>query len=235
MRSSNDASGRGSSAIVTVRVSPARSATFSAISGGTRTYTLATGPSKTTWNEQSVQGDVIAGDIMIPAIPPSLHLPIALTLIGESSFGKGDADLFTGLTGGVGVGTPAGYPACPTAGVACYPASYNPGIDPGLAGFNTKGALEAVDWRSVLVGFQLYLPPDYKLWVSANYSNMYSDNTGDFGSATVGQEWFADANVFFDLTSSVRLGVEYARFTDNYVNKVQAPDNRLQFSGFFIF
>ncbi len=205
------------------------------ISGASRSFTLATSASKTNPQEKSLQGNVIAGDLMIPAIPPSLHLPVALTLIGESSFGSGDADLFTNLSGGVGVGTPAGYPACPTTGVACYPASYNPGIDPGLMAFNRSGNPELVDWRSVLVGFQLYLPPDYKLWVSANYSSMYSDNSIDFGASTLSQSWFVDANVFYDLTPSVRFGFEYARFTDNFNNATQAYNNRLQLSGFFIF
>jgi hypothetical protein len=210
-----------------------------AVSGAYRWYTLASGDAKTNASEQQVQGNVIAADIMLPIISPALELPIALTFIGETSWGTGDADIFTSLTGGPGVGSPTGYSAA-AAGNQAYPASFQPGIDPGLAGWTTAGALATVDWRSVLVGAQLYLPPDDKIWLSANYSNIYSDNSADFSKTSEAQEWWWDVNLFADVTPAVRLGLEYARFHENFnsgvaLNARGANDERVQLSGFFIF
>jgi len=212
-----------------------------AISGAYRWYSLATGSTKSDGNEQQIAGNVIAADIMIPIISPAFDLPIALTFVGETSFGTGDADIFTSLSGGVGVGSPPGYPAPGSATyTGAYPQSYQAGIDPGLAGWNSKHVLETVDWRSVLVGAQLYLPPDDKIWLSANYSNIYSDNSADFGGTTEAQEWWWDVNLFADITPAVRLGLEFARFHENFnsgvpLNARGANDERVQFSGFFIF
>ncbi len=124
-----------------------------AISGAYRWYSLATTAgvvTKADGNEQQITGNVIAADIMLPVISPAFELPVALTFIGETSFGTGDADLFTSLSGGVGVGTPPNYPASGAANyTGAYPQSYQAGIDPGLAGWNSKDVLETVDWRSV--------------------------------------------------------------------------------------
>ncbi len=213
-----------------------------AVSGAERWYTLATGSTAGNTNETQVNGNVIAGDILLPIISPSFDLPINITFVGEVSTGTGDADIFTSLSGGVGVGSPPGFTS---ASGAAYPLTSQPGIDPGLAGWATPpGAttkqVETVDWRSLLVGIELYLPPDNKLWLSANYSNIYSDNSADFSNKTEAQEWWYDVNLFADVTPAVRLGLEFARFHSNFnsgvaLNARGANDERVQLSGFFIF
>ena len=109
--------------------------------------------------------------------------------------------------------------------------------DPGLAMFTADGKLSTVNWQSYIFGLQYYLPTSTKLFVSANYSHIESSNASDFGAASkvwTKEDW-ADANLFYDLTPAVRLGVEGALFDMTYADGVSAKNYRLQFSGFFMF
>jgi hypothetical protein len=47
--------------------------------------------------------------------------------------------------------------------------------------------------------------------------------------------WWADANIFVDLTSGLRLGLEYAYFSQTYVDNLNATNRRLQFSTWYLF
>ena len=55
------------------------------------------------------------------------------------------------------------------------------------------------------------------------------------GAAVVFHEVWWDANVFADVTPAIRFGLEYSHFQQTYGSGVQAPDQRVQLSGFFIF
>ena len=48
------------------------------------------------------------------------------------------------------------------------------------------------------------------------------------------EEWY-DANLFGDPYPGVRLGLEYARFNDTYLDGTRAVNHRVQFAGFYIF
>ncbi len=197
------------------------------LSGGLRKYVL-----PTSTGSASVNGWVGAADVMIPVIPSSTRKAWTLTVLGEVVDGSGDADLYTGLNGGMVVGSPLGYPG----GAAAYAKVAD--IDPGLAGWsNATGSLITQDWASLMVSAQLYLPPEGRLWLAGAYSNTLSDNTGELGSAASSfwHETWWDANLFCDVTPAVRLGLEYAQFTQTYGDGVVAPDHRVQMSAFFIF
>jgi hypothetical protein len=47
-------------------------------------------------------------------------------------------------------------------------------------------------------------------------------------------DWY-DFNIFGDPHPSVRFGLEYAHTIDTYVDGTRAVNQRVQFSGFFIF
>ncbi len=172
-------------------------------------------------------------DALIPVIPAAMDKRAnALTLTGSFVTGTGISDLYTGLSGGVG------FPSPPNpAGVMPAP-TYSPDIDNGMVTFDAQGQLHTIDWRSFIVGVQYYLPPSGKLWVSGNYSVMKSNNAASYGldpSKVFDKSWWADANVFYDLTSAVRLGAEYAYFHQTYGDGAEAKNTRLQFSGFYLF
>ncbi len=199
-----------------------------ALSGALRQYKMANGV--TPESLSSATGWAGAADVMIPIIPAKRRKAWALTFVGEVVDGSGDADLYTGLNGGMSVGAPAGYPGGAS--------KYVPDIDPGLAGWSTtSNTLQTVNWESLMLSMQLYLPPDGKLWLAGSYSNSLSNNVGEFGGPTsvfFHEVWW-DAMLFADVTPAVRLGFELANYNVTYGSGVQAPDWRGQFSAFYIF
>ena len=118
--------------------------------------------------------------------------------------------------------------------------TYAADIDNGMVTFDASGHVHTIDWQSYIVGVQYYLPPSGKVWVSANYSGMKSGNATSYvnaaGAAKIfDKSYWADANVFCDVTSAVRLGAEYAYFHQTYGDGTAAKNTRLQFSGFYLF
>ncbi|MEI9936057.1 MAG: hypothetical protein WDO69_02415 [Pseudomonadota bacterium] len=174
-------------------------------------------------------------DALIPIIPASLDQRAnALTVTGSFVTGTGISDLYTGLTGGVGFPTP------PNPDMVTPAPTYAADIDNGMVTFDANGKIHTIDWQSYIVGVQYYLPLAGKVWVSANYSGMKSNNATRYTNAAglskiFDKSYWADANLFCDLTSAVRLGAEYAYFHQTYGDGVVAKNTRLQFSGFYLF
>jgi hypothetical protein len=177
-------------------------------------------------------GTSIAVDAIIPIIPAKKRQGNALTVNGEFSTGFGNADLYTGLSGGATV---------PVYNITkANAAGTNADIDPGFAVYDSTGNVHLIQWTSYLVGVQYTLPGlDGKWWLAANYSHISSNNLNHFYSGVgkvLGGEDFYDANLFADMGAAVRLGLEYAMFDDLYANSdIHARNNRVQFSAFYIF
>jgi hypothetical protein len=149
----------------------------------------------------------------------------ALTLTGSFVKGEGIADLFTGLNAGVS------FPALPGGGTA----TYAPNIDGGLVSYDANGNLHAIAWQAFLVGLQYHLPVD-GVWLAANYSQMSSSNATDFGGPKAfDKSRWADGNVFWDATTAVRFGAEYAYFEQTYGDGTKAKNHRGQLSAFYRF
>ncbi len=180
----------------------------------------------------STAGYGVSLDGFIPVIPAKDNdRSNSLSLNGSYVRGAGTADIYTGLTGGIGAPNPqVTYAGGPTT------------MDAGIVGFDSKGDLTAIQWRSFMVGAQYYLPGGGNFWVSANYSQMNSDNIADLAANTGSKaanvfqrsRW-ADANLFWDVTPAVRFGAEYAWFEQTYGDGASAHNNRYQFSAFYLF
>jgi hypothetical protein len=191
----------------------------------------------------------IAVDGFIPIIPArNGRQDNALSIHGEFVSGNGISDLYTSLTGGVT------YPAVPNT-TAINPApTYPADTDNGLVGFDRLGNLHAINWTSYLFGLQYYLPVgNGRVFIVANYSHMQSANIADFTqdyhgvsanpnaldftSATNVRKSidFVDGSLFVDAARGVRIGVEYARYFDHYVDGTLAKDIRVQGAGMFLF
>ena len=174
-----------------------------------------------------------AVDGYLPIIPGSkANKDNAFSFQGEFATGYGYADMYTGLTGGIGFAplpTPAGATAAPV---------YKADIDNGIVTYDAKGGIHGIQWTTYMLGAQYYLPGvDGKLWVSGNYSHISSANTHYYGTPaalTASEDWF-DVNLFVDPVPSIRIGAEYANFLTNYVDGQHAINHRMQLSGFFIF
>ena len=178
----------------------------------------------------------ISIDALIPLIPATLeHREDALTLTGSFVQGTGIADLYTGLTGGIG------YPAPPNPTMATTAPTYTPNIDSGLVTYTKAGQLHSIDWRSFIVGLQYYLPPSGHVWLSANFSmltshniDLYAKDQGTTSSVFKRSQW-ADGNIFIDLNPALRLGFEGAWFSQKFVDDSTRKNYRLQTSAFYIF
>ncbi len=192
-----------------------------------------------TSNKQVVaNGYGLSLDALIPVIPSNKEKKgTALTLTGSFTTGAGIADLYQSLSGGVG------NPGLPNPGMATPAPTYQPNIDGGMvqwfkdASDPTGFSLHAIQWTAYIAGFQFYLPPSSKVWISGNYSHTTSDNAHYFGAKTKiwDTESFADGNLFLDVTPAVRFGFEFAWTDQTFVDKTDAIDYRGQFSAFFLF
>jgi hypothetical protein len=217
-----------------------------AVTGDARTFTLppytntatptAAGPSKL--------GTSIAVDAFIPIIPAKQRQGNAMSITGEFSTGYGNADLYTGLSGGA----PApNYTVTTTTKGVASTAVDSADVDPGLVMYDNLGNLHLVQWTSWIVGLQYYLPGlDGKVWISGNLSGISSSNLQNgFGNATTGNafnstkvrlsELWGDGNVFWAATDAVRFGFETAMFDDEYTDRTHAQNIRAQFSAYFIY
>jgi hypothetical protein len=176
----------------------------------------------------------ISVDALIPVLPATTtNDGNALTLNGSYVYGQSIADLYTGLTGGVG------FPALPANAMGVVP-PYPQDVDNGLAVYTSDGVLHAIRWQSILVGAQYYFPTPIRMWVSANYSHMSSPNIDVLGTTATNSkifnksDWF-DGNYFIDATGAIRFGLEFAQFRQTYLDGVKAKNNRVQLSALYIF
>ncbi len=190
-----------------------------------------------------------AVDGFIPIIPATReHRDNALSIHGEVVSGNGIADLYTGLTGGLQ------FPYLPNTTNINPAPTYPQNIDNGLVMFDAKGNLHAINWTSYLMGLQYYFPfTNGRVFLAVNYSHMQSGNIADFtqsfgnvapnpnafhftSSASVRKSMdFVDGSLFADVTRGVRVGIEYARYFDHYVDGTLAKDVRVQGAGMFLF
>lgn len=167
----------------------------------------------------------VSVDALVPIIPVPDRRAWALTLQGSYVRGTGIADFYTALTGGVS------FPTLPLGG------TYNANIDRGLALFDRNGNLGTVDWQSFLIGLQFYLPPQGRIFLVSNYSQLNSDNAADFGdpAQVFIQSRLVSASLFLDATAAFRFGVEYAWMQQQYADDVTAQNHRAWLSAFFLF
>jgi hypothetical protein len=203
----------------------------------------------------SLAGWAVAGDILFPIIPvaDSTHRGNALTLAGEVATGTGDADQYTGMTAGATMpnvyplppDTPvtAGGAAVPQAGTGAGPlvgSPYTPNVDPGLVAFDSHGILHTINWQTLIVGVQYYLPPNGRLFVTGNYSLGKSSNIASLyhpdsprqpwvnSLGVFESSWYADANIFFDVTPSTRVGLSYQHVAQKLADGTSVHNDRFE-------
>jgi hypothetical protein len=153
----------------------------------------------------------LAANAFVPIIPArsAWNRKNALSVNVEVTTGSGISDLYTGLTGG------ALFPTLPNPADLMPPPLYRPNIDSGIVTFDADGNLKTIDWNALVVGLQYYLPvADGRVWVSANYSQLKSNNIvaltpeNSRGAVFYFQD-YVDANAYGALTPAVQVGVSY--------------------------
>jgi hypothetical protein len=201
-----------------------------------------------------LNGWAIAADILLPIIPvrDSTDRGNALTVTGEFVTGTGDADQYTGMTAGatmpnvyplvadtpinaMGVSVPQMPGSAPLVGLP-----YTPDVDPGLVAFDSNGVLHSINWRTLIVGVQYYLPPTGRVFVSANYSLGNSNNiaslyhpdsirqpwVNSFG--VFHSSWYVDGNIFFDITPSTRAALSYQHVHQGLADGTTSSNDRFE-------
>ncbi len=134
----------------------------------------------------------------------------AVSVTGEVSVGSGISDLYTGLTGG------ALFPLLPDpSGNLVPPPVYRPNIDSGIVTYDSNSNLKPIDWRSLVLGLQYYLPvAEGRIWISATASRIESTNIlsltpeGSRGGIFTRQD-YVDGNLFAAVTPDVQVGLSY--------------------------
>ncbi len=188
--------------------------------------------SDTPQNAVNAMGWGVSLDALVPIIQRTKEdRANALTLTGSFVRGSGTADQYTGFNAGLG------FPAIPVTPGNPSPAAYPADVDNGLVTFDANGQLQVINWQSFMVGVQYYLPPSGRVFITANYSQMSSDNAGRFGNPAnvFNKSRWADVNLFWTPVDALRFGLEYAYSDQTYADGVKAHNHRGQFSGFFIF
>lgn len=163
-------------------------------------------------NSNSAMGWGLSVDALVPIVPAASadDRGNRLTLVGSFVKGTGIADLIT-------AGGGAKFPTLPNPAQANPPPLYDADIDNGLVSFDARGVLHTIDWQAFRVGLQYYLPPSGRLLFSANYTQAHSGNLAKLfpkGGAEIellvniaSTSRYADANLFWDATPAVRIGL----------------------------
>jgi hypothetical protein len=199
------------------------------VSGTLRNFTVQEFAA-TPGSSEHATGWALSVDGMIPVVPasPDDH-GNALTVTASFATGTGYSDNYTGLNGGIG------FPRLTNADGTT--AAFTPSIDNGLVTYDPAGNLHTIDWNSVMVGAQYYLPVG-GLWLAGDFSHMHSGNIANYGAAptsVITDSTFIDANLFWDALEGVRFGAEYAHFEQKYADATHAKNERVQLSSFYIF
>src|SRR5690606_3206172 len=210
------------------------------VSGVVRQYKVDAFTPPPTQTSNSVTAWGLSIDALLPILAASSDDDRGnrLTLTGSFVTGTGIGDLIS-TTGG------ATFPTLPNPAQANPPPEYTGNIDPGLVSFDTQGVLYTIDWQAFRVGLVYYLPPSGRVFVSANYTQAYSKNLRDLfpqGGAEIelltrvaDRSRYVDLNLFFDLTSRVRLGVAGSYAKVEYIDGDEPDNYRARAQGMFFF
>jgi hypothetical protein len=182
------------------------------VSGIVRQFNVNAFAPPPTRNSNSASGWGMAVDALIPVIPAAGRDDRGnrLTLTGSFVRGTGIADLITSGGG-------AQFPPLQNAQQANPPPIYDANIDSSLVAFDANGVVHTLNWTAFRVGLQYYLPPSGRILFSANYTQSHSDNLSKFYyqggseqellSKIADTSRYVDANLFWDVTPALRLGI----------------------------
>jgi hypothetical protein len=191
-------------------------------------------------SSNSATGWGVSVDALIPIIPGKNadDRGNRLTITGSAVIGTGIADLVNAAGG-------ASFPTLPNPAEISPAPVYTPDIDNGLVTFDSFGILHTIDWQTFMVGIQYYLPPRGRVILSGNLTEAYSKNMAELypkGGAEISLltrvaqlSRYADANVFFDVTSAVRVAASFQYTATEYIDGETPRNLRWMASGLYFF
>jgi hypothetical protein len=193
--------------------------------------------SSTPSNPQTATAWGVAGNLFLPIIPArGQDMTNAISITLEGTVGTGIADMYPGLTGGVG------FPQLPNPNNDLSVPTYIPNIDPGIATFDGSALLQTVNWQTFVGNLQYHLPiaDGKKYWVSGTYSFIRSTNVASLvPQAGRPYAWdkgqYADGNLWIALTQSVQLGVSGQWTQQTFLDRVKGANLRGEGSLYMFF
>jgi hypothetical protein len=204
------------------------------VSGIARQFKLDAFAPPPTQRSNSVRGWGVSIDALVPVIPASdgNDRKNRLTLTGSYVIGTGIADLLT--TGGG-----AQFPMLSNPAQQSPPPVYAADIDPGLVTFDTQtGIAHTIDWYAYKAGLQYYLPIlEGRMLFAANYTYSHSNNMHllypcagaeiELLGTIADTSAYADGNLFFDATPSIRFGLsgQYTKVDYLGANTTNCPSS----------
>ena len=210
------------------------------VSGRARQFKVDAFTPPPTQTSNQIMGWGLSVDALIPVIPAdnANDRSNRLTLTGSFVMGTGIADL---LTSGGG----ARFPTLPNPAQANPPPVFTGDVDNGLVTFDTAGVLHTINWQAYKAGLQYYLPFDLRLIVALNGTYAHSNNMAqlfpmggaeiELLGAVVDTSRYADANVFWDATPSVRLGLSAQATQVHYLDGEQPHNFRGMGQAVYVF
>jgi hypothetical protein len=188
-------------------------------------------------NPNDAVGYAFAIDLFAPLIPAhgdDLGNSLSFTL--ERSQGKGFADWYPGLTGGVS------FPALPNPAMTLPVPVYMANLPQGLATYDASGVLHLIEWDALTFGAQ-YHPPfarGHRVWLSGLLSFTHSDNAAALAPQQAeytvwGKGWYWDASVFVAIMSPLQLAASYQTTHQTMADGVETENDRVQVSAAFYF
>jgi hypothetical protein len=193
--------------------------------------------SATPSNPQTATAWGVAGNLFLPIIPArGQNMSNAISVTIEGTMGTGIADMYPGLTGGVG------WPQLPNPNMNVAVPTYVPNIDAGIATFDGSSLLQTVNWRTFVGNLQYHLPiaDGKKVWLSGTYSLIRSSNVAQL-VPEAGQPFawnkgqYADGNLWIALTQSVQLGVSAQWTQQTFLDGVKGANLRGEGSLYMFF
>jgi hypothetical protein len=175
----------------------------------------------------------LAVDFILPILTAESEKDFgnSLVLAGEYTIGSGHGDYFPRWTGNL---------ANPNASQPQGATIQQPFVDTGVEGFaNADNSLQPVTLKTWNVNLQYHLPAGLDAWATIGAAELAAPNAKDLkanGSTVVyDRQRGAYANLVYNFSPEIRVGLEYALMQTRYVDAVSAQNHRVQITTWYRF
>lgn len=165
-----------------------------------------------------------------------------LSVGGSYTACKGCGDQFPGWTGNMA--NPLSNAAVGSVARTLISAGRPINLDGGIGDFNQNSQFTLMNSQGTVFHLQFHLPSAWKTWFNVGYGKLTSDNmatlidgtgrTSSGGIPIVSQESYF-ANILHDITTQIRISLEYLQVATTYADNMLPANNRLQLSALFLF
>ena len=179
----------------------------------------------------STTGLSYALDALVPIVPSSDGKDISNTLsfTGEFSVGQGDGDAYPGWSGNL--------PQLPQSSLA---ATSQTNVDAGIGGLDSSNNFTLIQIQSWNAQLQYHFAQSTHLFATVGYGQLSATNMSTnylvaSGKTQYDRESIYFANLFYDMTTSIRFAAEYSKIGTHYIDDFGPSDQRYQVSAWLRF